>query len=206
MPNLFVDFFQDLVYASGCPSRPIRPIGKILTSKRPNFSVDVLQDPVYASSWLSRHVRPIWKVKRAPKRAYPSFRRFACAIGNPFWGDPNSEVKNVKLFCGRLSKPYLCIQLALTARVTHLEGLTSPEASTPLISTIFVCYRKPFLGDLDSDVKNSKFFRGRLSRPCLYIWLALKACPTHLEGQTSPEASIPLISTIFVCYSKPFFG
>ena len=63
-----------------------------------------------------------------------------------------------------------------------------------------------FLGDPDSDVKNAKFFRGRPSRPCLCIWLAITDCPTHLEGQTSPEASILLISTIFVCYySTPFF-
>ena len=27
-----------------------------------------------------------------------------------------------------------------------------------------------------------------------------------LEGQTSPEASIRLISMIFVCYSRPFIG
>ena len=62
-----------------------------------------------------------------------------------------------------------------------------------------------FLGDLDSDVKNAKFFHGRPSRPFLCIRLAITACPTHLEGQTSPEASITLISMIFVCYSKPFF-
>ena len=44
------------------------------TSKMPNFFVDVLQDLVYAYGWPSRLVRPIWRVKRAPKRAYASFR------------------------------------------------------------------------------------------------------------------------------------
>ena len=63
-----------------------------------------------------------------------------------------------------------------------------------------------FLGDPDSDVKNAKFFRGRPSRPCLCIRLAITDCPAHLEGQTSPEASIRLISRIFVCYCTPFFG
>ena len=63
-----------------------------------------------------------------------------------------------------------------------------------------------FLGDSDSNVKNAKFFNGRPSRPCLFIWLAIKACSTQLEGQTSPEASIRLISMIFVCYCTPFFG
>uniref|UniRef100_A0A3Q7J548 Uncharacterized protein n=1 Tax=Solanum lycopersicum TaxID=4081 RepID=A0A3Q7J548_SOLLC len=39
-----------------------------------------------------------------------------------------------------------------------------------------------FLGDPDSDVKKAKFFRGRTSRPCLCIRLAITACPTHLEA------------------------
>ena len=38
----------------------------------------------------------------------------------------------------------------------------------------------------------------------LCIWLSLTARPTHFEGQTIPEVSIDLISTIFVCYSKQF--
>ena len=54
---------------------------RIPTSKMPNFFVDVRQDLVYAYGWQSRLVRPIWKVKRAPKPAYPSFRRFSCAFG-----------------------------------------------------------------------------------------------------------------------------
>ena len=146
------------------------------------------------------------KVKQAPKRAYPSFRRFSCAIAHHFLGDPDSYVKNAKFFRGRLSRPCLCIRLAITACPTHLEGQTSPEASVPLISMIFVRYAHHFLGDPDSDVKNAKFFCGRPSRLCLCIRLAITACPANLEGQTSPEASIRLISTIFVCYSTPFFG
>ena len=63
-----------------------------------------------------------------------------------------------------------------------------------------------FLGDPNSDVKNAKFFRGRPSIPCLCIQLAITACPAHFKGHTSPEASIRLISMIFVCYSTPFFG
>uniref|UniRef100_A0A3Q7GF93 Reverse transcriptase domain-containing protein n=1 Tax=Solanum lycopersicum TaxID=4081 RepID=A0A3Q7GF93_SOLLC len=113
-------------------------------------------------------------VKRAPRRAYASFRRFSCAIAHHFLGDRDSDVKNAKFFCGRPSRPSVCIRLVITAFPTHLEGQTSPEASIRLISMIFV--------------------------PYLCIRLAITACPTHLEGQTSPEASIRLISTIFTIF------
>ena len=62
----------------------------------PNFFLDVLQDLVYACGWTSRLVRPIWRVKRAPKRAYASFRRFSCAIAQHFWviRIPTSKMPN----------------------------------------------------------------------------------------------------------------
>ena len=69
----------------------------------PIFFVDVHQDLVYAYGWPSRIVRAIWRFKRAPKRAYASFRRFLCAIAHHFLGDPDSGVKNAKLFRGRPS-------------------------------------------------------------------------------------------------------
>ena len=119
---------------------------RIPTSKMPNLFMDVRQDVVYAYGWPSRLFRPIWKVKRAPKRAYASFRRFSCAIAHHFLGDPDSDVKNAKFFRGRPSRPCLCIRLAITDCPAHLEGQTSPEASIRLISTIFVCYSTPFFG------------------------------------------------------------
>ena len=64
----------------------------------PNFFVDVRQDLVYAYGWPSQIVRAIWRVKRAPKRAYASFRRFSCAIAHHFLGDPNFDVKNANIF------------------------------------------------------------------------------------------------------------
>uniref|UniRef100_A0A494G8P4 Uncharacterized protein n=1 Tax=Solanum lycopersicum TaxID=4081 RepID=A0A494G8P4_SOLLC len=115
---------------------------------------------------------PIWKVKRATKRAYPSFRQFSCAIAHHFLVDPDSDDKNVKLFRGLPSRPCICIRLAITACPTHLEAHD------------FLCYP-------DSDVKNAKFFCGRPSRPCVCIRLSITACPTHLECQRSPEASYP---------------
>ena len=95
----------------------------------PNFFVDVRQEIVYAYGWPSRIVRAIWRVKRAPKRAHASFRRFSCAMAYHFFGDSHSDVKNAKFF-----------------RPGHLEGQTSPEASIRLISTIFVSYSTPFFG------------------------------------------------------------
>uniref|UniRef100_A0A3Q7H2E7 Uncharacterized protein n=1 Tax=Solanum lycopersicum TaxID=4081 RepID=A0A3Q7H2E7_SOLLC len=45
-----------------------------------------------------------------------------------------------------------------------------------------------FLGDHDSDVKNTKFFRGRPSRRCLCIRLSITAFPTHLEDSDVKNA------------------
>ena len=68
-----------------------------------NFFVDVRQDLVYAYGWQSRIFRAIWRVKRAPKRAYASFRRFSRAIAHHFLGEPDSDVKNAKFFHGHPS-------------------------------------------------------------------------------------------------------
>uniref|UniRef100_A0A3Q7JDZ8 Uncharacterized protein n=1 Tax=Solanum lycopersicum TaxID=4081 RepID=A0A3Q7JDZ8_SOLLC len=255
MPNFFMDVCQNLVYAYDCPLRFFRPFGRsneprsehtphfdnfcvlqhtifwvirIAMLKLPNFFADIRQDLVYAYGWQSRLVRPIWKVKRATKRAYPSFRRFSCAIAHHFLGDPDSDIKNAKFFRKRPSRPCLCIRLAITACTTHLDAHhflgdldfdvkndkffrgrpSRPCLCIRLAITACQTHLKAhyFLGDPDSDVKNAKFFRGCPSRPCLCIRLAITACTTHFEGQTSPEASIPLISMIFVCYSTPFFG
>ena len=164
----------------------------------PNIFVNVRQDLVYAYGWPSRLVRPIWRVKRAPKRAYASFRRFSCAIAHHFLGDPDSDVKNAKCFRGRPSRPCLCIRLAITACLTYLDGQTTPKRAYPSFRRFSCATAQHFLGDEDSDVKNAKFFCGRLSRPYLCIRFVITACSAHLEGQTSPEASIRLIWTIFV--------
>ena len=131
---------------------------------------------------------------------------FVC-YSTPFLGDPDSDVKNAKFVRGRPSRPSM-------HTVGH-HGLSGPfggsneprSEHTPHFDDFRVLYiAHHFLDDPDSDVKNANFFCGRPSRPSLCIRLAITACLTHLEGQTSPEASIPLISTIFVCYSTPFFG
>ena len=171
----------------------------------PNVFVDVRQDLFYAYGWPSRIVRPIWRVKRAPKRAYASFRRFSCAIAHHFLGDPDSDVKNAKRFCGR--RQDLVYASDWTSRPIRLilKVKRAPKRAYLSFRRFSCSIAHHFLGDPDFDVKNSKFFRGRPSRPCLCIRLAITACLTHLEGQTSPEASIPLISTIFVFYSTLFF-
>ena len=137
-----------------------------------NFFVDIRQDLFNAYSCPSRLVPPIWRVKRAPKRAYTSFWRFSCAIAHHFLGDPDSDVKNEKKFRGHPSRPSLCIQLAITACPIHLEGQTSPEASIPLISTIFVCYSTPFFGW-------SRFWRQKCQ---IFSWTSVKTLSMHTVG------------------------
>ena len=138
----------------------------------PKFFVDVRRDLVYAYGLPSRLVRPIWRVKRAPKRAYASFRRFSCAIAHHFLGDPDSDVKNTKFNCGPQSRPFLCIWLAITACLTYLEGKMSPEASIRLISTIFVCYCTSFFG-----------WSGFQRQKCqIFSWTSVKTLSMHTAG------------------------
>ena len=160
----------------------------------PNSFVDVRQDLVYAYGWPSRPVRPIFMVKRASKRAYPSFHRCSYAIANHFLGDPDSDVKKAKFFSGRPSRPCLCIRLSITACPTHLEGQTSPEASIRLISTIFVCYstifwviRIPmskmpnFFVDVRQDLVYAYGCPSRLVRPIWRVKRSPKRASTHFD-------------------------
>ena len=123
MPNLFKDVRQDLVCAYGLPSRLVQPIWRVKrapkrayasfrrfscaiahhfwliqipTSKMQNLFVDIHQDLFYSYGWPSRLFQPIWRVKRAPKRAYASFRQFSCAIAHLFWviRIPTSKMPN----------------------------------------------------------------------------------------------------------------
>ena len=158
---------------------------QIPTSTMPNVFVDVRQDLFYAYGCPSRLVRPIWKVKRAPKRAYPSFRRFSCAIAHHFLGDPDFDVENAKFFRGRPSRPFLCIRLAITACPTHLEGQTSPKLAYPLfrpfscaIAHHFWVIRIPtskmpkFFMDVRQDLVYAYGWPSRLVRP---IWKVKRA-------------------------------
>ena len=106
--------------------------------------MDVRQDLIYASCWPSHTVRPILKVKQAPSEHTPHSTIFEY-YSKPFFGWFGFRRQKCQFFCGRPSRPCLCIRFALTDLRTNFEGQTSPEASIPLISTIFVCYRKPFV-------------------------------------------------------------
>ena len=134
-----------------------------------SFVVDVRQDLVYAYGSPSLLVRPSWKVKWAPKQAYPSFWWFLCAIAHHLLGDPDYDVKNAKFFRGRPSRPCLCIWLAITDCPGHLESQTSPEASIPLISTIFVCYIFGWSG-----------FRRQKCQ--IFLWTSVKTLSMHTVG------------------------
>ena len=178
---------------------------QIPTSKMPNFFVHVRLDLVYASGWPLRPVRPILKVKRVSKWAYPSFWRFLCAMANHFLGHPDSDVKNTKLFFGRPSRGFSMHPVGLTARPTHFDSQTSPVASIPLNSTIFVGYSKPFFGWSGFRRHKCQIFLSTSVKTLSIHRLAFTVRLTHFGGQPIPEASIPLISMIFMFYSKPFF-
>ena len=157
---------------------------RIPTSKIPNVFVDVRQDLVYASSWPSRLVRPIWRVKRALKRAYATFRRFSYAIAHYFLGDPDFDVKNAMLFLNvrqdlvyayswtsRLVRQDLVYAYGWPSRLVRLirKVKRAPKQAYPSFRRFSCAIAHHFLGDLDSNVNNAKFFRGRPSRPCLCI-------------------------------------
>ena len=140
--------------------------------------------------WLAWPARPICNVKQARKRASPPFRWYLCAIANHFFGDLDFHMKNVKFFCGRPSRPWLCIQLSLTARQTNFKIRTSLEARIPMILMILVCnIANHFWGFPDSDIKMQINF-------WMYVkTLAKNLVGTHgqfnpFEGKTSLEVSI----------------
>ena len=128
----------------------------------PNFFVDVHQDLVYAYGLPSRLVRPIWIVKQAPKRAYPLFRRFSCAIANHFLGDPDSDVKNAKFFVNiRQDLVYASGWPSRPVRPIW-KVKRAPKRAYPSFRQFSFAIAKYFMDDQDSDVKNVKFFCGRL--------------------------------------------
>ena len=127
----------------------------------PNFFVDVRQDLFYAYGWPSRLVRPIWRVKRAPKRAYASFRRFSCAVAHHFLGDTNNDVKNAIFFMD--VHQYLVYAYGWPSRLVRpiwkvKRALKRAYPSFRLFSCTIAHH---FLADQDFDVTKAKSFRGR---------------------------------------------
>ena len=173
MPNYLVDVHQDLVYAYGwlaitaCPTHlegqtiPEVSIPLISTifvcfrkpfvwssgfrrQKCQKFLWTSVKNFFYASGCPSQPVRPILKVKRAPKRAYLSFRRFMCAIANHFLDDSDSDVKMPNFFVDVHQD--LVYASDWPSRPIQTTLKTSPEKSIPLNSMIFVFYCKLFFG------------------------------------------------------------
>ena len=134
MPNVFMDVRQDLLYAYGWPSRIVRPIWRVKRAPKRayasflrfscaighHFLSDPDSDVKNAKFFHGRPSRPCLCIRLAitacpthfegqtsPKRAYAPFQRFSCAIAHHFLGDPDSDIKNAKFFCGRPSRPCL---------------------------------------------------------------------------------------------------
>ena len=108
----------------------------------PNFFVDICKDLVYESGWPSRPIWPIYLVKQATKRADPPFRWLSYAIAKTFLGDNYSDVKNSKI-CGR---PFQVQPVGPQGESDLFSSSNNPQECIPLISTIFMCYTKPFFG------------------------------------------------------------
>lgn len=84
------------------------------------------------------------------------------------------------------------------------SGQTSPKVRIPPILPMIMCYCSPYLLVIRiSDFNNAEISRGHLLRPLLCTRLALTDMSTQFPGQTSPEANIPSVLPMIVCYSSP---
>jgi len=136
----------------------------------------------------------------------PHFINFSCAIPNYFLGDPDSNIKNTEIFCGR--RQDLGYAAGWPSRPVRpiFKVKRSPKHAYPPFRRFLCAIPNHFLGYLDSNVKNAEILCGHPSRPWLGIRLTLISSPTHFKGQTSSEVRILSISTIFMCYRKSFCG
>ena len=172
----------------------------------PIFIVDVRQDLVYAYGWSSRLVRLFWRSNEPRSEHTPYFDDFRvlchtifCVIRIPTTKMPNVFVD----ICQDLVYAYGCPS-QLVRPICKVKRASKRAYHSFQRFSCAIAHH--FLGVPDSDVKHAKFFRGRTSRPCLCIRLSITACPTDLKGQTSPEASIPLISMISCAIAHHFLG
>ena len=134
--------------------------------------MDVRQDLVYAYGWPSWIVRPIWRVKRAPKRAYTSFRRFSCAIAHHFLGDPDSDVKMPNFFVDVLQD--LVYAYGWPAQIVRAiwRVKQAPKREYASFRQFSCAIAHHFLGDPDS-----------LSQKCqMFSWTSFKTLSMHTVG------------------------
>lgn len=108
----------------------------IPTSKMLKCFVGVRQYLGYASDWSSRSVLPVFLFKYASKHAYPQFQWFLCALAQIFLSNPDSYVKNAKIFCEHPSRPCLYSWLSLISSPTHFQSKSIHEACIRPILTI----------------------------------------------------------------------
>ena len=182
MSNFFVDIRQDLIYS--WPSRSFWPIFKVKRVPKLAYPLfrwflcdmenHFLGDPdsgVKNAKFLCTFVKTLsiqlvfphgstthLKIKRALKWAYLPFRRFWCDIANHFLGDPDPNVKNAKIFCGCLLRPWVYMLWDLTNSPTHFQSQTSPKARIPPFRRFLWAIAYHFLGYPDSSIKNAKIF------------------------------------------------
>ena len=152
---------------------------RIPRSKMPNVFVDVRQDLVYAYSWPHGLSGPFGGSNDPRSEHTPHFNDFRVLQHTIFWviRIPTSKMPNVFMDIHQdLVYAYGCPS-RLVLPIWRVKR--APKRSYASFRRFSCAIAHHFLGDPDSDVKNAKFFRGRRSRPCLCIWLAITACPTH---------------------------
>uniref|UniRef100_A0A3Q7J962 Uncharacterized protein n=1 Tax=Solanum lycopersicum TaxID=4081 RepID=A0A3Q7J962_SOLLC len=182
MPKILVDVNQDLGYAACCPSRAVRTIFK---------DCDVKNANILWTSIKTLDMHPVDSDVKKPKcfvdvrqhlgyvTVCPSRLMSLTASTTHFKGQSSPEA---------LIPPYfnnICVPVGLHnhsdpfSSSTRFRGRTSPKMRIPPISTNFVCYRSPFFGDLDSDVKNSKKICGRPHTNFLVIRILTSKIPKN---------------------------
>ncbi|KAG5613700.1 hypothetical protein H5410_013524 [Solanum commersonii] len=120
-PPILPIFNFDLIFAKILPVRPLRPYlwsQLALTAKMAHFQSQRIPgaDLTYGASWPSRPKRPIFKVKRCSEQS------------NNFLVIRNFDLIFAKILPGRLVRPYLWSQLAITTKMAHFQGQTIPGA------------------------------------------------------------------------------
>ncbi|KAG5598312.1 hypothetical protein H5410_029682 [Solanum commersonii] len=130
--DFLVIWNSDLIFPNILPGRPLIPYlwnQLALTAKTTHFLDQTIpragKSPFYQFSWPSPPKQPIFMVKRSPEQSLPMEPVSPHGQNNPFSGLNNPRSRSLP---GRLLRPYLWRQLALTAKTAYFQGQMIPRA------------------------------------------------------------------------------